>query len=165
MCYNEREVSQFGETKIKKNMTVLNKKFELKSTKQFEIFDVTKKVEGVIKESGIRRGTISVFTPHTTASIRINHFEPLLLQDILKFMYRVVPMESNYAHDFFEIRTQIESGERSNGNAHVKAFLLGSSETIPVIDGKMALGRRQSIFFVELDGGRKRNYIVTATGE
>ena len=146
-------------------MSLFQKKIELKTTKQFEIVDVTKQVEEVLKSSKISQGTVSVFSTHTTAAVRINHYEPLLLQDLMKVMYRMAPLESNYAHDFFEIRTEIQSGERSNGHAHVKAFLLGASETVPVADKKMLLGYRQSIFFVETDGGRKRNIIVTVMGE
>lgn len=146
-------------------MKVLHKKIELTTQKQFEIVDITRQVESAVLESAVREGTVNVFSPHTTAAIRINHHEPLLLQDIMKLMYRLAPLESNYAHDFFEIRTEIKSDERSNGHAHVKAFLLGSSETLPVINKKMLLGFRQSVFFVELDGGRKRHCVITVMGE
>jgi len=146
-------------------MPVFSKKIELQTRKQFEILDITKQVAGIVKSSKISNGIVSVFSPHTTASIQLNHFEPLLLQDIMKLMYRLAPLENNYAHDFFEIRTEIQSSERSNGHAHVKAFLLGPSQNIPLANKKMLLGTRQSIFFVELDGGRKRECVVTVIGE
>lgn len=146
-------------------MAVFNKKISLTTQRQFEIVDVSKQVTDAIKQSKIKNGIVSVFSTHTTASIRINHLEPLLLQDIMKMMYRLAPLEGNYAHDFFEIRNEVQANERSNGHAHVKAFLLGSSETIPVSDQKMLLGFRQSVFFVELDGGRSRNFTVTVIGE
>lgn len=146
-------------------MAVFNKKISLTTQRQFEIVDVSKQVTDAIKQSKIKNGIVSVFSTHTTASIRINHLEPLLLQDIMKTMYRLAPLEGNYAHDFFEIRNEVQANERSNGHAHVKAFLLGSSETIPVSDQKMLLGFRQSVFFVELDGGRARNFTVTVIGE
>ena len=147
-------------------MAVLSKNIELETKKQFEIIDLTEKVEAILKASKISAGIVNIYSMHTTAAIRVNHFEPLLLQDIMKLMYRMVPIESNYAHDFFEIRTEIQSNERSNGHAHVKAFLLGSSETIPVAGKKMLLGYRQSIFFIELDGPRKkRKCVVSVIGE
>ena len=146
-------------------MGFFQKKIELQTKKQFEIVDVTKQVETVLKSSKISQGLVSIYSTHTTAAIRVNHHEPLLLQDLMKLMYRLVPIENNYAHDFFEIRTEIQSGERSNGHAHVKAFLLGASETVPVSGKKMLLGYRQSIFFVETDGGRKRQIVVTVGGE
>jgi secondary thiamine-phosphate synthase enzyme len=146
-------------------MPVKTKTISIKTTKQFELIDVTKDVREIVASSGIREGSVCVFAPHTTASIRINHSEPLLFQDIMKLLYRLVPMDISYAHDFFEIRTEIRPDERSNGHAHVKAFLLGSSETIPMTDGKLALGERQSIFFVELDGGRDRRMTIQIQGE
>jgi len=146
-------------------MAVFTKKISLTTKRQFEIVDVSEQVADAIKQSKIKNGVVSVFSTHTTASIRLNHMEPLLLQDIMKMMYRLAPLEGNYAHDFFEIRNEVQAIERSNGHAHVKAFLLGSSETVPVVNQKMLLGFRQSIFFVELDGGRERNFAVTVIGE
>lgn len=146
-------------------MILKTQKLILESKKQFELIDLTGKVGEVLNSSGITNGTVTVFSPHTTAAIKLNHNEPLLIQDIMKMLYRIVPVDINYSHDLFEIRTGIEAGERSNGHAHVKAFLLGSSETIPVADKKMMLGDRQSIFFVELDGGRMRDVVVQIVGE
>lgn len=146
-------------------MPVFSKKIALTTKKQFEILDISKQVTEVIKQSKIKNGIVSVFSTHTTASIRINHLEPLLLQDIMKMMYRLAPLESNYAHDFFEIRNEVQAIERSNGHAHVKAFLLGSSETLPVVNQKPVLGYRQSVFFVEFDGGKERDFMVMVVGE
>ncbi len=140
-------------------------KLKIKSQKQFELIDVTDKVKSVVDSSGITKGIVNVFSPHTTAAIRINHNEPLLIQDFMKMIYRLVPVDMNYSHDLFEIRSGIEAGERSNGHAHVKAFLLGSSETIQVSDRKMQLGGKQSIFLVELDGARDRVVCVQVLGE
>jgi len=140
-------------------------KLKLISKKQFEMIDISDKITEVINSSGIKTGSVTAFTPHTTASIRINHNEPLLIQDIMKMLYHTVPVDTNYAHDLFEIRSGVEANERSNGHAHVKSFLLGSSETVPIEKGKMLLGYRQSIFFVELDGGREREVVVEVMGE
>lgn len=140
-------------------------KIKLKSQKQFELIDITSKVSQVLESVKINSGAIIVFSPHTTAAIKINHNESLLIQDIMKMLYRIAPIDINYSHDLFEIRSGIEAGERSNGSAHVKAFLLGSSETIPVKNGKMELGSKQSVFFVELDGARDREVIIEVIGE
>ncbi|MEJ0021965.1 MAG: secondary thiamine-phosphate synthase enzyme YjbQ [Candidatus Doudnabacteria bacterium] len=140
-------------------------KLKLKTQKQFELIDITDKVKTVLESAGIDSGMLTVFSPHTTAAIRINHNEPLLIQDIIKMIYRLVPVDINYSHDLFEIRSGIDAGERSNGHAHVKAFLLGSSETIPVAHKEMQLGGKQSIFFVELDGARDREVVIQVMGE
>lgn len=146
-------------------MKFLNKRVELETKKQFEIVDITADVKRVLADSGIKTGQALIFCPHTTAAIRLNHNEPLLLQDLMKMMYRLIPVDINYAHDVFEIRQNVSVGERSNGHAHVKAFLLGASQTVPVERGALCLGIRQSIFFVELDGGRKRDYVIQISGE
>ncbi len=146
-------------------MIIQTKRIELETKKQFEIVNITAQAKSFVAESGMQNGVLVVFCPHTTASIRINHDEPLLLQDIMKMLYRLAPVDVNYAHDVFEIRENVSIGERSNGHAHVKSFLLGASQTIPVSAGKPVLGEKQSIFFVELDGGRKRDYLLSVLGE
>ncbi len=146
-------------------MKISTKKVEFETKKQFELVDITENVKSALKDSAVKNGSVLVYCPHTTAAIRINNNEALLQQDILKMMYRLVPVDTNYAHDVFEIRENVSVGERSNGHAHPKAFLLGSSETIPVQNGEMLLGKSQSIFFAELDGSRRRSYVIQITGE
>jgi secondary thiamine-phosphate synthase enzyme len=146
-------------------LKINTKRLSIQTTKQFEAVDITEAIKQVLTESGVKNGSVLIFSNHTTAAIRINHNEPLLLQDQMKMLYRLVPVDINYAHDVFEIRENVSVTERSNGHAHVKAFMLGSSETIPVSEGKLLLGNSQSIFFVELDGSRDRDYIVQVMGE
>ena len=141
------------------------KKILLETKKQFEIVDITAQVETAVLESKVKNGLALVFCPHTTASVRLNHNEPLLMQDIMKTLYRLVPVDISYSHDLFEVRQNVAPNERSNGNAHVKAFLLGSSETLPINSGNVGLGGKQSIFFVEFDGGRAREVHVKIIGE
>lgn len=132
---------------------------------QTEFVDITGKVGEIVKRSKIKNGAVTVFSKHTTAAIRINQNEKLLLQDITKILYRFVPMDENYSHDIFELRETKNLDERSNAHAHIKAFILGASETIPFRDGEMTLKDWQTIFFVELDGGRKREVVVEVVGE
>jgi secondary thiamine-phosphate synthase enzyme len=146
-------------------LKIHSKKVSIQTAKQFEAKDITEDVRQALSESGVKNGSALVFSNHTTAAIRINHNEPLLIQDFMKMLYRLVPVDVNYAHDVFEIRENISVNERSNGHAHIKAFLLGSSETVPVQDGQLLLGEKQSIFFVEMDGSRSRDYIIQIMGE
>ena len=146
-------------------MICFNKKILLETKKQFEIIDISTHVKTAVLESNINTGQIIIFCPHTTASIKINHNEPLLLQDIMKVLYRLAPIDQSYAHDLFEVRQNIAPNERSNGHAHVKSFLLGSSENIPIEKGELQLGIKQSIFFIELDGGRSREIKLNLIGE
>ena len=141
------------------------KKIALETKKQFEIIDITDHVKKIVAESGLKNGIAVIFCPHTTAAVRINHNETLLMQDIMKMLYRLVPIDANYSHDLFEVRQNVAPNERSNGHAHVKSFLLGSSENLIVEKGQALLGEKQSLFFVEMDGGRTREVIVKIIGE
>ncbi|MBI3231716.1 MAG: YjbQ family protein [Candidatus Doudnabacteria bacterium] len=110
-------------------MQSANKKIFLQTKKQFEMIDITAHVKTAVIESGIQAGQAVVFCPHTTAAIRLNHNEPLLIQDIMKTLYRLVPLDQPYAHDLFEVRQNVAAGERSNGHAHVKSFRANERNT------------------------------------
>lgn len=141
------------------------KHVKLVTKKQFELVDITTAVKEAVAASAVTSGLAVVFNPHTTAAIRANHNEPLLIQDIMKAVYRLIPSDVSYSHDLFEVRTEVAVNERSNGSAHVKSFLFGSSETFVIEQGQLLLGDKQSIFFVEFDGGRNRDYYVKIIGE
>jgi secondary thiamine-phosphate synthase enzyme len=127
--------------------------------------DISSHVLQAVLVSGIKNGIVVVFCPHTTAAIRVNHNEPLLLQDIMKTLYRIVPIDQSYSHDLFEVRQNVAPNERSNGHAHVKAFLIGSSENLPIEKGSLSIGAKQSVLFIELDGGRSREVNLQILGE
>ena|SRR3989338_9959702 len=146
-------------------MAVIHKTVHLNTTKQFQIFPITRQVEQILFDSKVTSGLCTVFVPHSTASVRLNDNEPLLHQDFMKTIYRLVPLDISYGHDSFESRTQVSANERSNGHAHLKAMLCGSSETMPVIDGHLQLGQHQHVFFLEFDGPRQRYVQITIIGE
>jgi secondary thiamine-phosphate synthase enzyme len=146
-------------------MKIKTQKIFITTKKQFELIDITGEVEAAVLGSAVENGIVTVYVPHTTASVRLNHNEPLLMQDIMKMLYRTAPVDITYSHDLFESRLKVEPNERSNGHAHVKAFLLGSSETIPIQKSSMQMGEKQSIFLVELDGGRERTVVIQVMGE
>ena len=114
----------------KNKMKIYKQSIEVKSTSQIEFIDITDKVDEVIQGSGIREGQVLVFSPHTSASIVINHNEPMLIQDFMRVLYRLVPVSDRYSHDFFEIGRSKNSDGRSNGHSHCKAMLLGVSATV-----------------------------------
>lgn len=146
-------------------MKIHNAKINLESKTQIEFMDITDKVQEIIDNSGIREGQVTVFCSHTTMGLAINHNESMLMQDFMRVLYRLVPVEDHYSHDLFELRNNaVRSDGRSNGHSHAKSILLGSSQTIPVTKGKMMLGSKQNIFAVEFDGGRKRDVIIQMIG-
>ncbi len=149
---------------LKKNMKIYQKKIKLKSTTQIEFIDITTQIEEILSNSGIREGQVLVYSPHTTGSVVINHNEPMLIQDFMRTLYRLAPVSDRYSHDIFELNRKNESDGRSNGHSHCKAMLLGTSQSLPVEKGHMILSERQSIFFVEMDGARKREVIIQLIG-
>ncbi|HCP31840.1 TPA: secondary thiamine-phosphate synthase enzyme [Candidatus Acetothermia bacterium] len=130
-----------------------------------EFIDITEEVEGVLGRSRIREGSVLVFSRHTTAAIEINEDEPLLLRDMAYFLERIAPREADYKHNDFVIRTaNMTEDECPNGHAHCQHLMLRTSETIPVVEGRLLLGRWQRIFLIELDRPREREIIVQVQG-
>ena len=145
-------------------MKVFKQKIELQSTTQIEFIDITEKAEDIVEKSGVREGQVLIYSPHTTASVIVNHNESMLIQDFMRTLYRLVPVSDRYSHDLFELNRSNTSDGRSNGHSHCKAILLGVSQTLPIEKGKIILSEKQSIFFVEMDGARKREVIIQAMG-
>ena len=140
------------------------KKFETKCAPEF--IDITEWVTQCVSDSQIVNGFAVVYSKHTTAAIKINENEPLLLQDMAEFLEKISPRENDYQHNNFEIRTiNMNDDESPNGHAHLQHLLLGTSETVPVIDGEMQFGTYQSVFFIELDHPRLREVMVQVVGE
>jgi secondary thiamine-phosphate synthase enzyme len=145
-------------------MKIHKQKIELESKNQIEFFDVTERIREEIEISGIREGNVVVFTPHTTMGVIINHNEPMLIQDFMRILYKLAPMDDRYSHDLFELRRGSKSDGRSNGHSHCKSFLTGVSQTVPIEKGQLLLNDKQSIFAVEFDGSRKRDVIIQIIG-
>ncbi len=130
-----------------------------------EFIDITDDVREVVRRSGLMYGFVIVFSRHTTAAIRINEAEPLLLQDMEALLARMAPPGIYYRHNDVSVRTvNLTEGEDLNGHAHCQHLLLGASEAIPVEEGEMLLGCWQRIFLVELDCPREREVIVQVCG-
>jgi secondary thiamine-phosphate synthase enzyme len=127
--------------------------------------DITQEVKDVLARSEISEGSVLVFTRHTTAAIEINEHEPLLMEDLKQFLLRIAPRDGDYKHNDFFIRTaNMTEDECPNGHAHCQHLLLGTSETIPIVDSELLLGRWQRIFLIELDRPRERQVFVQVQG-
>ena len=139
---------------------------KLNSKKAPEFIDITEWVRQCVSKSQVDNGFAVVYSKHTTAAVIINENEPLLLADMEKFLEKISPRHDDYQHNNFQIRTvNLTSDESPNGHAHLQHLLLGSSETIPVIGGKMQFGQYQSVFFIELDCPRAREVLMQIVGE
>lgn len=145
-------------------MKIHKEKINFQTKSQIEFVDVTDKVQEIIDRSGIREGQALVYSEHTTMSVAINHYENMLLQDFMRALYRIAPIDGQYSHDMFELRRNNDSDGRSNGHSHCKALIIDNSKTIPVERGKLVLGGRQSIIALEFDGSRERDLFIQVIG-
>ena len=127
---------------------------KIKTTKTFT--DITDKIE---IPKGFN-GTVNIFSKHTTAGIRILENEKLLLADYERILQKFAPKDAFYAHNIIDAR-DVSPEERINGHSHIRTLFFPTSETIPVRDGEMMIGRWQRVFLVELDPAREREIIVT----
>lgn len=120
-------------------------RLSIKTHSRSELMDITPLVRDIVHKSKIENGLCYVFVPHTTAGITINeNADPSVRQDILMGLDKLVPWQGDYTH------------LEGNAAAHIKASLVGSSETIPVEKGDLVLGTWQGVFFAEFDGPRRR---------
>jgi squalene-hopene/tetraprenyl-beta-curcumene cyclase len=148
------------------NMKTKSFCLQLTTQKAPEFIDITSWVCQCVAKSKVANGFVVVYSKHTTAAIKINENEPLLIQDMTNFLERICPRQAEYHHNNFEIRTvNMNPDESPNGHAHLQHLMLGCSETVPLIDGIMQFGRYQSIFFIELDHPRPREVMVQIVGE
>lgn len=130
------------------------------STKQGpQALDITRGVTDVVARSGVRTGIACVFTPSSTSAILTNEFEPgLMEEDVPAALERLFPESLDYGHE--------RRWGDGNGHSHVRATFLGPSLTVPVVDGKLALGTWQQIVFLELDNKpRQREVLVQIVGD
>ena len=154
-----QSISETGPMKIQTYFLVME------TEKAPEFIDLTKRIRECVKESGISNGTVTIFSRHTTAAIKINENEPLLLQDMANFLERVAPRNGQYLHNDFTIRTvNMTEDECPNGHAHCQQLFLSTSETIPLVDGSLQMGQWQSVFLIELDRPRSREVLVQVVG-
>ena len=130
-----------------------------------EFIDITDAVIEAVGASGVREGAVTVFSRHTTAAVKINENEPLLLEDMARFLEQVAPRVADYRHNDFVIRTvNMTEDECPNGHSHCQHLLLSASETIPICDGAALLGRWQRVFLIELDRPRLREVVIQVHG-
>ncbi|HEX5260153.1 MAG TPA: secondary thiamine-phosphate synthase enzyme YjbQ [Gaiellales bacterium] len=150
-------------------MTHVFANHDLQTERGDEFIDVTDEVRDVVAGSDIENGMALVYSPHTTSVVVINERESGFMEDLRELLEQVAPREGRYyRHDDLTIRTEGLDGdphEIPNGHAHCRAALMSTSQTIPVVDGDLRLGRWQRIFFCELDRARPRKVFIQVIGE
>lgn len=121
---------------------------EFKTSKKYQVIDITNKVKEEVKN--VKDGLAFIYTTHATAAIVINEsWDPEIGEDLLEALSKLIP-EGKWRHDRVD----------NNAAAHIKAAILGPSETVLIENNELVLGRWQNIFFVELDGPRDSRTVL-----
>jgi secondary thiamine-phosphate synthase enzyme len=150
-------------------MKVTFQNHDLATQARSQFIDITQDVLDVVDRSEVKDGMAVVYSPHTTCSIVVNEREKGFLADFAEVLDGLVPADRAYRHDDLSVRTENledDPHENPNGHAHCRGALMASaSQTFPIRDGKLMLGRWQRVFFVELDCARERKVFIQVLGE
>jgi len=128
------------------------KEFSISTENRYQLVDITKRVEEMVKESGVEEGLILVFTPHSTAGILLTENEEGLKNDWLE-IFKKLTSEIDFQHNRID----------DNADSHILSGLMGQGRVLPIKDSKIVRGTWQQIFFAEFDGPRTRRIIVEIT--
>ncbi|MFO7671705.1 MAG: secondary thiamine-phosphate synthase enzyme YjbQ [Bacteroidales bacterium] len=133
----------------------MQRTIQIRTTAHNGLVDITRQVEAIVAESGVQTGLVNVYVQGATAAIMIQeNWDQSVQNDVITLLSRLVPAGA-WEHD----------RQDNNGDAHLKAGMVGPQETIPIVEGKMGLSTWQNIFLCEFDGPRtKRNILVTVMG-
>ncbi len=127
----------------------------VRTRQRSEMIDVTRRVEAVVGQVGVREGMVVAYVPHTTAAVTINeNADPDVKHDMLRKLSELIPKHEDY----------YRHGE-GNSDSHVKTSLVGNSVMVLIEKGRLVLGRWQGIYFCEFDGPRNREMVVKIWGE
>ena len=134
-------------------MAHFSRVFSISTQAHHQIVDITGQVKQVWRESAVSEGQLTVYTPHATAAIAINeNDDPNIGTDLLRALSKMVIEHDGWLHDHVD----------DNAAAHIKSAIVGPSETIPIIAGRMYMGTWQNIFLCEFDGPRSERKIIVS---
>lgn len=139
-------------------------RIRLVTTRPTDFVDLTDHLTRVLAEAGVETGVVNIQTTHTTTAVIVNEGEPLLLDDFRDLLERVAPRAGAYRHDDLARRQDVPPDEPRNGHAHCRALQLPTSALLNVVAGRLALGRWQRVFLLDLDGPRPREVSVVVMG-
>jgi len=135
------------------------KTFDIKTRGRSEMIDITSRVEGVLAEAGVSEGVVTVFVPHTTAGVTINeNADPDVRVDFEQWSNRAIPDGASYFVHRLEGADDMP--------AHLKSGIYGTSQTIPICNGRLLLGTWQGVYLGEhRDDGGSRTVVATLMGK
>jgi len=135
--------------------------------------NITAHAQNLAKNWG-KSGIVNVFSKHTTCCIFLLEDELLHKADVRFFLDKMAPRwkepegdhkNIKYLHDLVSLRNDVPEDERINGHSHIRSLFFNSSETIPIHNGELMLGKWKNLFLIELDPGREREIVFTFIGE
>ena len=133
-----------------------NRGLSFETSRRYQLIDVTREVEDVVRESKVKNGFCLVYVPHATAAIIVNEHESGLIDDMLKKIKEEFPRGVGWKHDLID----------DNAAAHLGSAFLSTSMVFPIINSRLVRGTWQNIFLVEMDGPRSmRRVVVQVLGE
>ncbi len=134
-------------------MTIHNDEIRLQTDGDGDTIDITPEVATIVSRVGRREGTVTAFVRGSTAALTTMEFEPGGVHDLRALLERLIPSEGAYEHNRLNHDT--------NSHAHQRASLIGPSESIPILDGRMVLGTWQQLVLIDFDDSpRQRTVIV-----
>jgi secondary thiamine-phosphate synthase enzyme len=116
------------------------------------IVDLTDGVARVVSSSGVERGLVTVFATGSTVAVTTMEYEPGGVHDLQALLDRLVPSRSDYEHNV--------RNHDTNAHAHLRAAVIGPSETIPLVDGRLALGTWQQVVLLDFDDRPRRRTVT-----
>jgi secondary thiamine-phosphate synthase enzyme len=138
-------------------MRVVTGTIELSSRGDADIVKITDDVAEAVRRTGLRDGTVTIFVPGATGAVTTLEFEPGVVHDFREMLDQITPPDRHYVHN--------DNLRDGNGHSHVRAGLVGPSITVPFVDGRLTLGRFQTIVFCDFDARpRERRLIVQVMG-
>ena len=132
-------------------MTVHTGLLRLETEGEGQIVDLTQGVLAVVRQSEVERGLVSVFVTGSTAAVTTMEYEPGGVQDLQQTLERLVPRARDYAHNVMN--------EDDNAHAHLRASLIGPSETVPLVGGRLVLGTWQQVVLLDFDTRPRRREV------
>jgi len=139
-------------------VTVYTKKISLKTKGNDDMIDLTQEVAGVISESKVKEGNVTVFVAGSTGSVTTIEYEPALVKDMKEMDQELIPKGRGYHHD--------DTWGDANGHSHIRSTIIGPSLTVPFISSKMTLGTWQQIVVIDHDNRpRSREVVIQIIGE
>lgn len=175
---NTNSRSSISSSKLNANTLITNyKEISIPTSTGISVIDITSHIQQILQESSCQEGIVTICSKHSTVAISINEMESRLVDDIRQYFLKLVPPEYPYLHNDLEFRLGpndwpggdkawriFRSTQPPNAHAHLIAMLLGTTETIPIHQGQLQIGKYQNILVIDSDGPKTRTIGIQITG-